>query len=79
LPGVAKGMRLVSLILIGVISAVAGEMVCGSWKFLPEMPVKAITLALTLLCFTVVRRGISSPWFLYGLTLLCMVFSIYYG
>jgi PTS system mannose-specific IID component len=76
LPGVAGRIRLLSLILIGILSAVAGEMAGRSWAFLPEIPVKMIVLVLIILCFTGVRRGISPVKILYGMTLLCMVLSI---
>ncbi len=76
LPGVAGKIRLLSLTLIGILSAVAGEMFYRSWTFLPEIPVKAVVLVLIILCFTGVRRGISPVTVLYGMMLLCMVLSI---
>lgn len=76
LPGVAGRIRLLSLILIGILSAVAGEIACRSWTFLPEIPTMMIVLVSIILCFTGVRRGISPVTILYGMTLLCMVLSI---
>jgi len=43
---------------------------------LPEIPVKTVALALIILCFMGVRRGISPIRILYGATLLCMALSI---
>jgi PTS system mannose-specific IID component len=76
LPGVAGRIRLGTLMLIGVLSAVAGEMSYDSWTFLPEITVQAVVLLLILLCYTGIRRGISPVKILYGTTLLCMVLSI---
>jgi mannose/fructose/N-acetylgalactosamine-specific phosphotransferase system component IID len=76
LPGIAGRVRLLSLILIGIISAVAAEMACRSWTFLPEIPLRAVVLALIILCFTGVRRGISPVTILYGMMLLCVALSI---
>jgi PTS system mannose-specific IID component len=76
LPGVAGKIRLLSLILIGILSAVAGDMTYRSWTFFPEIPVKVIVLVLIILCFSGVRRGTSPIKILYGMTLLCMVLSV---
>jgi PTS system mannose-specific IID component len=76
LPGVAGRIRLLTLILIGVLAAIAAEAAYHPWTFLPEIPVKAVALALILLCFLGVRKGISSTKILYGTTLLCMALSI---
>ncbi len=76
LPGVAGRIRLLALMMIGVLSAVAGEMACRFWTFLPEIPVRMIVLGLIILCYTGVRGGISPVSILYGMTLLCMVLSI---
>jgi PTS system mannose-specific IID component len=75
LPGVTGRIRLLSLIMIGILSAVAGEMACRTWTFLPQLPGKVIVLVLIVLCFTGVRRGISPVKILYGMMLLCMVLS----
>jgi mannose/fructose/N-acetylgalactosamine-specific phosphotransferase system component IID len=76
LPGAAGRIRFLTLVLIGVLAAVAVETAYPSWNDLPEIPAKAAALALILLCFLGVRRGISSAKILYGMTLLCMVLSI---
>jgi PTS system mannose-specific IID component len=76
LPAVTGRIRFVSLILIGILSAVAVEKVYQPWTSLPEIPVKAVALASIILCFMGVRRGISSVRILYGATLLCMALSI---
>ncbi len=76
LPGVAGRIRMLSLIVIGILAAVAAEMACHSWTFLPEIQAKAILLVLITLCFAGVRKGISPVKILYGITILCMVLSI---
>ncbi len=76
LPGVAARIRFLTLVLIGILAAFAVEKDYPSWAFLPETPAKALALALILLCFLGVRRGVSSTKILYGMTLLCMVLSI---
>jgi len=76
LPGIAGRIRLGALILIAILSAVAGEMAWHSWTFLPGIPAAVIVLVLIILCFTLIRRGISPVTILYGMTLLCMVLSI---
>ena len=76
LPAVTGRIRFLSLILIGILAAMAAEMAFHSWTFLPEIPVKAVALGLTILCFMGVRRGISPVRILYGVTLLCMALSI---
>lgn len=76
LPGAAARIRLLALVLIGILSAVAAEMASRSWTFLPGIPVKVSVLVLIILCFTGVRGGISPVSILYGMTLLCMVLSL---
>jgi PTS system mannose-specific IID component len=76
LPAVTGRIRFLSLILIGILSAVAVETAYRPWTSLPEIPVKAVALALIILCFIGVRRGISAVWILYGAALLCMALSI---
>ncbi len=72
LPAVTARIRFVSLILIGILAAIAAETASHSWTFLPEIPGKTVALGLTILCFMGVRRGISPVRILYGATLLCM-------
>jgi PTS system mannose-specific IID component len=76
LPAVTVGIRLPSLILIGILAAVTAEAAYRSWPLMAELPVKLGALALILLCFLGVRRGISPLLILYGMTGLCMVLSI---
>ncbi len=76
LPAVTRRIRFVSLILIGILAAVAADISSHSWILPPQIPGKGVALALILLCFMGVRRGISSVKILYGATLLCMALSI---
>jgi PTS system mannose-specific IID component len=76
LPGVARRIRFLSLIIIGILAAVAAEMAYHPWTSLPEIPVKAVSLSLILLFFLGFRRGISPIIILYGITFLCVVLSI---
>ena len=76
LPAVTWRIRFVSLILIGILAAVAAETASHSWMFLSEIPGKAVVLVLIILCFMGVRRGISPVMILYGATLLCVALSI---
>jgi PTS system mannose-specific IID component len=77
LPAVTTRIRFVSLILIGILAAMAAETASHSWTFLPEIPEKAVALGMIILCFMGVRRGISPVTILYGATLLCVALSIY--
>ncbi len=76
LPGATVKVRFLSLILIGVLTAVAMDMVCRPWNLLPVIPARAATLILLILIFLGVCKGISPVRVLYGLTLLSMVLSI---
>jgi PTS system mannose-specific IID component len=76
LPGAAIRVRYLSLILIGVLAAVAMDMACRPWNLLPEIPAMAAALILLTLIFLGVRSGISPVQVLYGMTLLSMVLSI---
>ena len=76
LPAVTGRIRFVSLILIGILAAVAADIASHSWTFLPEIPGKGVALVLIILCFMGVRRGISPVKILYGATLLCVALSI---
>jgi PTS system mannose-specific IID component len=76
LPGAAARVRFLSLILIGVLAAVAMDMACRPWNFLPVIPARAAALILLILIFLGVRSGISPVQVLYGMTLLSMVLSI---
>ena len=75
LPGAAGRIRFLSLILIGVLAAVAVEMACRPRDFLPEIPARAAALGLLILFSLGVHKGISPVKILYGMTLLCMVIS----
>ena len=76
LPAVTGRIRFVSLILIGILAAVATETAAHSWMVLSEIPGKAVALVLIILCFMGIRRGISPMMILYGATLLCVAMSI---
>jgi len=76
LPAVTGRIRFGSLILIGILAAVAAETAAHSWMFLSEIPGKAVALVLIILCLMGVRRGISPMMILYGATLLCVAMSI---
>jgi mannose PTS system EIID component len=75
LPGAAGRIRLLSLIPIGVLAAVAVEMALQPWNFLPEIPARAAALCLLILFSLGIHKGISPVKILYGMTLLCMVIS----
>jgi len=77
LPAVTGRIRFASLILIGILAAIAAESAFHSLTFLPEIPEKAVALGLTILCLMGVRRGISSVRILYGAALLCVALSIF--
>ncbi|MCX5839381.1 MAG: PTS system mannose/fructose/sorbose family transporter subunit IID [Deltaproteobacteria bacterium] len=75
LPGAAGRIRFLSLILIGLLAAVAVEMAFRPWNFLPEVPARAAALCLLILFSLGIDKGISPVKILYGMTLLCMVIS----
>ena len=79
LPGVAGRIRLATLVLIGILTAVAAEAFHQKLFFPSEIWVKAVAVALIVLCFLSIRGGISSIKILYGITFLCMVLSVCYG
>ena len=76
LPGLAGRIRLLSLTLTGVLAAIVVEMARSPLNFLPEIPVKAVSLTLILVCFLGIHRGMSPLKILYGMTFLCMALSI---
>jgi PTS system mannose-specific IID component len=79
LPGLTRKIRFLSLIMTGILAAAAME-----WAFRnPLFPQAAllrviVALILMLFFFLLVRRGITPLKILYGMTLLCMVFSFSY-
>jgi PTS system mannose-specific IID component len=75
LPGAVVRIRFLSLILIGILAAVAVEMASRPRDFLPEIPARAAALGLLILFSLGVHKGISPVKILYGMTLLCMVIS----
>lgn len=76
LPALTARLRLPSLILIGILAAMAAETAYRPWSSLTELPVKLGALVLILLCFLWIRRGGSPLKILYGATVVCMVLSI---
>jgi len=76
LPKESIKIRYLSLILIGILAAVAVDTTGRSWNFSPGMPGGAVGLVLLLLVFAGVRLGISAVKILYGMSLLCMALSI---
>ena len=76
LPATTGRIRFASLVLIGILAAVAAERASHSWMFLAGIPGKAIALVLIIVCFIGVRGGISPMMILYGGALLCVALSI---
>jgi len=76
LPALTRRIRFVSLILVGILAAVAAETASHPWTSLSDIPGKAVALFLIILCFMGVRRGVSPVMILYGATLLCVALSI---
>lgn len=76
LPAITGRIRYASLVVIGVLAAVATEAGSDSWGFLAAPPGKATALALVVLCGMGIRRGISQVTILYGAALLCVALSI---
>jgi mannose PTS system EIID component len=76
LPGATEKVRLLLLILIGILAAVAVEMTCRlPQHILPEIPLRAATMAFLILTFLGVRKGTSQVKVLYGVAIICMVIS----
>jgi PTS system mannose-specific IID component len=73
LPGVAKRIRNLSLVLTGLLGAVAAETACDTWGWPAGFPENAAVLAIPLLFLLGLRRGLSPVAILYGTALLCMV------
>jgi PTS system mannose-specific IID component len=76
LPALSGRIRLFTLILIAVFTALALDAASRSWAFLPPGVALAMAMAAFVLCFFAIRRGISAVKILYGAGLLCMVLSI---
>jgi mannose PTS system EIID component len=76
LPEAAARVRFLSLILIGVLAAIATDMACRPWNLLPAIPAGVAALVSLILIFLGVCRGVSPVQALYGMTLLSMVLSI---
>ncbi len=77
LPAVAVRIRFVTLLLLGILAAVAAERVHYPWDSLPDLSEMAIGLALVLFFLLGIRRGgVSQIIILYGMTALCMVIAI---
>jgi mannose PTS system EIID component len=76
LPEAAVRLRILSLILIGILAALALDMACRPWNLLPAIPAGAAALSFLILAFVGIRRGISSVRLLYGIAFLSMVLSI---
>jgi PTS system mannose-specific IID component len=77
LPALTRRIRFFSLFLTGILAAVAMEWAFRNPPFPQTTVLKTlITLALILFFFILVRRGIAPLKILYGMTLLCVVFSV---
>jgi mannose PTS system EIID component len=76
LPAVTARLKLPTLILIGILAAIAAEAAYHPWSFISELFVKLGALVLIILCFLAVRRGVSPLKILYGTAFLCVVLSI---
>lgn len=76
LPRVSARIRYLSMILMGLLAAVAVDAACSSWSCPAGMAEAAVGSLLLLVAFSLVRLGISSVKILYGISLLCMVISI---
>jgi len=76
LPGAAGKIRLMLLILIGVLAAVAVDMTRRlPQHILPEIPLSVVASVFLILTFLGVRKGISQVKILYGMAIICMVIS----
>lgn len=75
LPVVAGRVRFLTLLLMGVLAAVAAEAAFPPGLFLGEWPAKAAALAVLLLYFLAIRGGISAVKLLYGTGALSMALA----
>ena len=66
-------MSHLSIVLTGLLGAVAAQAACDSWGWTAALPENAAVLAIPLLFYLGLRRGLSSVAILYGTALLCMV------
>lgn len=76
LPKKTVRIRYLSLIMIGLLAAIAVETTGRFWNGFPGMPDGVIGSFLLFLAVAGIRLGISSVKILYGISLLCMVISI---
>ena len=76
LPSVAGRIRILSLVLLGILAAVAADAAYHTGAIPVDIPVKAGALVFILLCLLGIRRGMSAVKILYAMTLLCMGLSI---
>jgi hypothetical protein len=70
----AKRIRWAALVVLGVLAGVASQQACGVFAA-PEMLVKLSLLALVVLLYLAMTRGISQIKLLYGMALVLFAVS----
>ncbi|MCE5264862.1 MAG: PTS system mannose/fructose/sorbose family transporter subunit IID [Deltaproteobacteria bacterium] len=76
LPRAAASVRFLSLVLIGILAAIAVDTVSRPGSLLPVVPMPVAASILLALIILGIRRGVSTVQALYGTALLSMVMSI---
>jgi mannose PTS system EIID component len=72
---VARKIRWLSLVALGIVAAVAAQLACPVMAAPSSMVIKAVLLVLVILLFLAVKRGVSQVMLLYGMALLFLVLS----
>lgn len=79
LPVLTRRLRILTLICVGLLAAVAADRLPHPPGFALEMTVKAAAFAAVLVFFGGIRRRRSPLFILYGMTCLCLALSFCYG
>jgi mannose PTS system EIID component len=77
MPGIARKLRFISLIVLGILAAMVSETMCRSLTSLGrDIPLKLAALIVTIVLYQLIRKGVPTLGILYGMFILFCVISL---
>jgi mannose/fructose/N-acetylgalactosamine-specific phosphotransferase system component IID len=76
LPGLAGKVRWLSLVMLGILAALVTQRTGHALSGIPEIITSAFALTAILLCFWIIKKGVSPIGLLYGMMALFTLVSL---
>ncbi len=77
MPGIARRLRIISLVVLGILAAMISETLCRSFISIGhDIPAKLAALIATIVLFRIIRKGFSTLGILYGMFMFFCLISL---